>query len=210
MKSSNETTYVTLQGDVKASSGWKWWYYPEDCIWTVSRFAMIANRQTLSEMLDGQNVTMTFKGGLGGSTHLRVSFQEGNVTYDIIDRCFQGLATSMSAVMRTSGGSAYTRSLTENAKGTVWINTTCVSIQWRWITFPAVVIRLTGMFLVLVAIENRGIKNDRLWKSSFLAALFCEVELHEKPVGKEEMKAAAKSSSLSFEGESGMLGLIAC
>ncbi|KAH6094690.1 hypothetical protein HBI65_120070 [Parastagonospora nodorum] len=209
MKSSNEPTYVTLEGHTDPTSGWKWRYYPEDCIWTVSRFAMTANRQTLSEILDGQNVTMTFKGGLGGSTHLRVLFEEGNVTYDSIDERFRGLATSMSAVMRTNGGSAYTRSLMEIARGTVWVNITCVSIQWPWIAFPTVIIGLTGLSLILVAIENRGIENDRLWKSSFLAALFCEAELHEKPVGKEQMKAVAKSSSMSLEGKNGTLRLIA-
>jgi hypothetical protein len=36
---------------------------------------------------------------------------------------------------------------------------------------------LTGLFLLLIAIENRGVETDRLWKSSFLAALFCEVEV---------------------------------
>ncbi|KAH6344004.1 hypothetical protein HBI37_088780 [Parastagonospora nodorum] len=196
MKSSNEPTYVTLEGHTNPTSGWKWRYYPEDCIWT-------------RDILDGQNVTMTFKGGLGGSTHLRVLFEEGNVTYDSIDERFRGLATSISAVMRTNGGSAYTRSLMEIARGTVWVNITCVSIRWPWIAFPAVMIGLTGLFLILVAIENRGIENDRLWKSSFLAALFCEAELHEKPVGKEQMKAVAKSSSMSLEGKNGTLRLIA-
>ncbi|KAH4410239.1 hypothetical protein HBH92_129430 [Parastagonospora nodorum] len=196
MKSSNEPTYVTLEGHTNPTSGWKWRYYPEDCIWT-------------RDILDGQNVTMTFKGGLGGSTHLRVLFEEGNVTYDSIDERFRGLATSISAVMRTNGGSAYTRSLMEIARGTVWVNITCVSIQWPWIAFPTVIIGLTGLSLILVAIENRGIENDRLWKSSFLAALFCEAELHEKPVGKEQMKAVAKSSSMSLEGKNGTLRLIA-
>lgn len=51
----------------------------------------------------------------------------------------------------------------------------------------AIMIGLTGILLILVAIENRGIENDRLWKSSFLAALFCEAEVQEKPVEKEEM-----------------------
>lgn len=70
-------------------------------------------------------------------------------------------------------------------------------------------IALTGVFLVLVAFENRGIENDRLWKSSFLAALFCDVEVHETPVGKEEMSAVAKPTSVSFEGKSGRLRLVA-
>jgi hypothetical protein len=65
------------------------------------------------------------------------------------------------------------------------------------------------VFLVLVAIDNRGIETDRLWKSSFLAALLCEVELHEKVVRKEEMKAIAKSTSVSLRGTSGKLRLVA-
>ena len=60
-------------------------------------------------------------------------------------------------------------------------------------------IGLTGLFLLLIAYENREIETDRLWKSSFLAALFCEVEVPEKPTGKEEIKAVAKSTSVSLE-----------
>lgn len=70
-------------------------------------------------------------------------------------------------------------------------------------------IALSGVFLILVAFENRGIETDRLWKSSFLAAIFCEVEVHEKPVGKGEMKAVAKSTSVSLEGKSETLRLVA-
>lgn len=70
-------------------------------------------------------------------------------------------------------------------------------------------IGLTGGFLILIAIENRGVVNNRLWKSSFLAALFCEVEVQEKQVRKDEMKAIAKSTSVSLEGKSGTLRLVA-
>jgi hypothetical protein len=69
-------------------------------------------------------------------------------------------------------------------------------------------IGLIGVFLMLVVFENRGIEKDRLWKSSFLAALFCEVEVHEKAVGNEEMKAIAKSTSVSLGGKSGTLRLV--
>jgi hypothetical protein len=76
-------------------------------------------------------------------------------------------------------------------------------------TFPAVMIALTGELLVLVAFENRDIEDDQLWKSSFLAALFCDVEVHDTPVGNEEMSAVAKSTSVSLEGKSGRLRLVA-
>ncbi len=76
-------------------------------------------------------------------------------------------------------------------------------------TFPAVMVALTGVFLILVVIKNHSFETDQTWKSSFLAALFCKVEVHDKPVGKEEMFATARSTSMSVEGESGPLWLIA-
>ena len=61
------------------------------------------------------------------------------------------------------------------------------------------------MFLLLVAIENCSIETDRLWKSSFLAALFCEVELDRTPAGKVEMKSIARSTSVCIQKESSTL-----
>jgi hypothetical protein len=66
----------------------------------------------------------------------------------------------------------------------------------------------TGVFLLWVAFENRGIETERRWKSSFLIALFYEVEVPEKPVGKEEMNTMAKSTSVSLEDERATLRLV--
>jgi hypothetical protein len=145
---------------------------------------------------------MASNSGVRGPIHLRVLYEEGTITHDSIDKRMESLVTSMTSIIRTSGAhSPLTDGMSEVAKGTMWITTTCVYIRWRCITFPAVIIGLIGVFLLLVALENRGIENDRMWKSSFLAALFCEVEVHETPVGKQEMKAVAKSSSASLEGK---------
>jgi hypothetical protein len=131
------------------------------------------------------------------------------MTFDSVNKQMENLATSMTTIVRTAGGDGTVPYIPDNANGTVWTTTTCMYIRWSWISFPAVMIVLTGVFLVLVAFENRGVESDRLWKSSFLAALFCEVEMHEKPVGKEEMKAMAKSTSVSLEGKSGTLRMVA-
>jgi hypothetical protein len=61
------------------------------------------------------------------------------------------------------------------------------------------------MFLLLVAIENCSIETDRLWKSSFLAALFCELEMDRIPAGKVEMKSIARSTSVCLQKESSTL-----
>jgi hypothetical protein len=144
-----------------------------------------------------------------GSAHLRVLHETGNITFDSVNQRIQGLATAMTTIVRTYGGGArFDTNHPEYAIGTVWRNTTCMYIRWSWITFPSAMIGLTGVFLAWVAFENRGIETDRLWKSSFLAALFCEVELHEKPVGKEDMKEMAKSRSVSLEDKRATLRLV--
>jgi hypothetical protein len=134
---------------------------------------------TLSGIFDGRNLTMGWRSGMEGSIHLRNLFDEGNITHNNIDKRMESLATSMTPVIRTNGVSYSSRNVTveisQFARGEMWITTTCVYIRWPWIASPAVMIGLTGVFLLLVALENRGIKNDQLWKDSFLAALFCEV-----------------------------------
>jgi hypothetical protein len=159
-----------------------------------------------SQNLDGLNA---WDGKMTGPAQLRVLFEDGNITFYSVNARMKDLATSMSTVFRTSGGDGNATSSSAYARGDVWITTTCMYIRWPWITFPVGMIGLTGVFLMLVALENNGIESDRLWKSSFLAALFCEVEAGEKPVGKKEMRAMAKSTSASVEGQSGMLRLIA-
>lgn len=63
-------------------------------------------------------------------------------------------------------------------------------------------------FLILVVTGSRGVEPDRLWKSSFLAALFCEVEVNRQPAGKEGMKEMAKSTNVSLAATSKGLRLV--
>ena len=91
----------------------------------------------------------------------------------------------------------------------MWANTTCVYVRWEWIAFPVVMIALTGLFLLLVIIDNWKVESDRLWKSSVLATLFCEVDVErDRPKGKEEMSEIAKSTGVSLEGKSGRLRMV--
>lgn len=174
----------------------------------MSKRASSAIIGSLAEVFGDQTLVQIRKGGLQGSAHLRVLHETGNITFESVDKRIQSLATSMTTIVRTYGGGGFDTNQPEYAIGTVWRNTTCMYIRWTWIAFPSVTIGLTGVFLLWVAFENRGIETDRLWKSSFLAALFCEVELHDKPIGKEEMKEMAKSISASFEDKRGTLRLV--
>ncbi|KAF2994916.1 hypothetical protein E8E13_000457 [Curvularia kusanoi] len=132
--------------------------------------------------------------GIAGSEYVLQLYLSGNMTFDTVNERIGALATSMTAVIRTHGGNGYT-TFPQSVNGDVWTRTTCMYIRWPWITFPTVMVGLTGVFLLLAVFENRGIKKDRLWKSSFLAALFCEVEMPSRPMGKAEMKSNAKSTS---------------
>jgi hypothetical protein len=210
MKSSDEPTYTNSTKYTNPSAGWKWWYYPEGCIWSISEYSLQAIVHTLNEVFSFQDLGVSASGGgITGPAQLRVLFEGGNITLDSVNARMKDLATSMTTVFRTSGGDGNATSSSAYARGDVWITTTCMYIRWPWIAFSVAMIGLTGVFLMLVAFENRSVENDRLWKSSFLAALFCEVEVNENPVGKEEMRAIAKSTSVSIEGKSGILRLIA-
>ncbi|KAI8941649.1 hypothetical protein NX059_002862 [Plenodomus lindquistii] len=209
LKRSDDRTYVNSTGHTNPSVGWKWWHFPTHCVWSIYRFSDLAMIETITEVFGNQNASMGRKMGVWGSAHLRVLFQDGNMTLNSVDERIQSLATAMTTIIRTNGGLGNTtNNPREEAIGTVWNNTTCMYIRWSWVAFPSAMIGLTGLFLLLVAFENRGVQTDRLWKSSFLAALFCEVEVQEKPVGKEEMKAMAKSTSVSLEDKRATLRLV--
>jgi hypothetical protein len=165
---------------------------------------------TLAEIFNDKNVTLGRRGGaLSGSAHLQVLWNAGNMTLGSVNQTMENLAAQMTTIIRTNGGDGDLKNASDNAEGIIWTNTTCVYVRWRWISFPAALIGLTGLFLIWILFENRGIEKDRLWKSSFLAALFCEVEMHQRPVGKKEMGSMAKSTSMSLEGSSGRLRLVA-
>jgi hypothetical protein len=213
LRSTDESTYVNLTGHVYPSPGWKWWYYPFDCAWSIRLGSTTAIANTLAsvfgrDQFNRREALMGLNEGVEGSAPLVVMFQDGNITFDSINEHIRDLATAMTTVVQKNGGDGNVTNPPEDAIGTVWNNTTCMYIRWSWITFPSVMIGLTGLFLLLVAFENRGVETDRLWKSSFLAALFCEVEVPTKPVEREEMKALAKSTSVSLEDKRATLRLV--
>jgi hypothetical protein len=163
------------------------------------------NEVTFQEIFEDKKLDMGERGGVKGPAHLRRLFKGGNITLDTVNEQMKDLATAMTSVIRTNGEEG----LPGYLKGEIWSNTTCVDIRWHWISFPATMIGLTGLFLLLVVVANRGVESDRLWKGSFLAVLFCEVELPgNRPAGKEDMAATAKFTSVCLEEKGGTLRLV--
>ncbi|KAF9690731.1 hypothetical protein EKO04_011283 [Ascochyta lentis] len=210
-KSIDQSATSDPKTNASVGTNWKWWYYPQDCVWTVHSFTTISIQNAFKEIFDDKMVNQARRGGLVGPVHLRQLWNGGNMTLESVNELMSNLTTSMMAVIRT-----HTQEQDKGPtwiKGDMWINTTCMYIRWPWITFPAVMIGLTGVFLVLVAIQNRGVESERLWKSSVLATLFCAVEYGDKdtprPESRQAMEYIAKSTSVSLEGKTGSLKLVA-
>lgn len=74
-------------------------------------------------------------------------------------------------------------------------------------------IGLTGVFLVFVIIDNCDVERERLWKSSVLATIFCELDQgmvrNAHLTSKRAMHDIAWSTSVSLETKKGTLKLLA-
>lgn len=185
------------------------WHYPKDCVWRFGQGTAMGITDYLKEIFEEklfyyEQMTM----GTAGPIHLRRLFREGNITLETLDEDMTSLTRSMTAIVRTfgqEGEAAY-------ANGTQWYSTTCLGINWPWLAFDGAMIALTAVFLLLVSIESRGVESERLWKSSVLATLFCEVDhaarIGVEPVAKEKMGAIASSTSVRIDPRSQRLRLL--
>jgi hypothetical protein len=190
----------------------KVWYYPRGCIWDFYSSSIQGIQTSFFRMFYEQKLNL-WRGNALGSIQLRALYRlrgqdggrsaaemAGDISFETINDTMGEVARALTNVIRTHGieGPSW------YAQGDMWYTTTCVRVEWKWIAFPVVMISLTGIFLLLVLVENHGVESDRLWKSSILAALFCEVDTQQdKPIGKEEMMRVARSTGVSLEEKSG-------
>lgn len=176
------------------------WYMPEKCVWTSHDNPMLGINTYLRHLFHDQtrgHVVDT------DSMHLRQLYQNKrhprNLTLQSVDKVMTELARSMSTVVRTHGGvdDSYP------APGIMMYATTCIRIGWPWIAFPAAMIGLSCVFLILVHLESRHTESERLWKSSVLAMLFCEADsdlaTSVQPLHKRTLAGVAKSTSVQLD-----------
>lgn len=186
-------------------------YYPPDCVWSWT--AGLGGLDTYIEQIFAGTsvsfVTMDY-GRLEASVQLRKVYetlQSDINSMDPINSLFTNMTTAINTVVRTNGPDGRSGM----ARADVWYTTTCMRISWVWITFPAVMIVLCIVFLCLVAFMTRGVERERMWKSSILAVLFCEVDdtaVVLKPVGKHKMDLIASTTSVSLGQDLSTLRLI--
>lgn len=182
-------------------------YMSKDCVWMFDKSAAQTIQIHMEQIfhhkgLMSENVERT-------TSHLRQLYREGNMSLESVDSVFKNVAASMTAVVRTNPPEDQTWPI----RGTMWYTTTCIRVRWVWISFPATMIGLCVAFLVLVHVESRDVDIQRLWKSSTLAMLFCEMDetvvSRVDPLQKDNMRDAARSTSVSLSREPGTLKLVA-
>ena len=146
-------------------------YYPLDCLYAFSRASASGIHIHLETAFKDQWLTQP-AWSFNTSAALRRLYNGRSMNLESVDSFMQNLTTAMTTVLRVHGEQNFSRP----AVGTVWFSTTCIVVNWKWTAFPAVMIALSAAFLVLVAVESRGVESERLWKSSILALLFCELD----------------------------------
>jgi hypothetical protein len=183
------------------------WYVPEDCVWTFGFFPYFSIQQQLTKIFDDKNI---LKLGFtnDATNYMRTLYRDGNITLDTVNELFEDLAASMTSIIRTNPAD----NQTQPVHGTVWYTKTCIGVNWAWISYPAVMIGLCAVFLVLVHIESRDVDSQRLWKSSTLAMLFCELDEEvvaaARPLQRDAMGDAAKTTGVQLERDVGGLRLV--
>ncbi|KAI4711434.1 hypothetical protein J4E89_003999 [Alternaria sp. Ai002NY15] len=186
-------------------------WYPEDCVWSLFTGSM-TGIQTHLQAVYGQQFLMDIMSARYGNAYMRVLWDSGQLPdapLEHVSSIMKNLTNAMNTVLRTHGMEEHSRP----AEGTMWYTTTCIEINWAWIAFPAVMIALSAIFLLLVHIESRGVESGRLWKSSILAMLFCEMDEvvteQAQPMGRQRLEEVAASSSVSLGKDNGSLRLVA-
>ena len=124
---------------------------------------------------------------------------------DHVGSFMKNITTAMDTVFRTRGMPGFIKLI----GGRMWYMTACKSVNWTWVTFSVTMITLEAIFLLLVHLESRGVESERLWESSILAMLFCEmndrVTDEARPVWKRQPEEVAASSIVSLRKYRGSL-----
>jgi hypothetical protein len=186
-------------------------WYPEDCVWALYLTSTSAVSYDLTAIFHQQFIVDGY-GAHHGTAAMRVLWNDGQMPtapLEHVDRLMTNLTGAINIVLRTPSIESYNKS----AEGTTWYITTCIEVNWMWVAFPATMIALSAVFLLLVHLESRSVESERLWKSSILAMLFCEMDNvvteEARPVGRRRFEDVAASSSVSLCKDDGSFRLVA-
>lgn len=107
----------------------------------------------------------------GGPSIAQAFYDAGNVNLASIQATFANIAQSMTVHIRTTSNASYSAP----ALGQVITQNTCVRVQWVWLTYPAAVVLLVGMFFAaMIWVTGTGGEAHVIhgWKSSPLVLMY--------------------------------------
>lgn len=146
-------------------------WFDADCVWTFGFLSTSVIKQQLASELDDTHMHIT-GGVVVGPLVAKTMWQNGTMNLATMNAYMTGLTDTMTADIRNRGANG---SL-EYEHGDVLTNETCVEVGWRWFSYPATLVFLSGAFFLWLVVHVPRDSVQRLWKSSTLAMLFCDVD----------------------------------
>ena len=177
-------------------------YYPEGCVFEFGWSTTWAARLYLAHNMWGGSLVRSTTNrpyAAVGNPWLTAMFNNGSATLETLNAYIDGLANTMTAVIRKYGDApSATR-----VHGTAYAVRTCVRVRWPWLSLPGALLVLAALFL-LFTIFNTAKRHELGWKSSPVALLFHGLEAdmaakYSAIVRPHEMNAAARSISVRME-----------
>jgi len=166
----NETDYLPVDNLRTANSTDRVWY-PSDCVWRIGFRSFFSIRKELRDSIREASLFRNDHLIPEGPIQARKIWQEGKLDLNTMKKVMDDLADTMTATIRRtgeSGGSNY-------VEGKVILNSTCVEVQWKWISYLGVLTVLTLSFFALFLLQSTNGRGHRVWKSSILPVLFCSL-----------------------------------
>jgi hypothetical protein len=128
-------------------------WYPEYCVWAMYHQSVFGIHAHLNLTFQAQQLQASpiYSDVFAGPVALLRMYRNGEyMNLDTVNDNMHNMSRSMTAILRTNG----VQSFTHPAEGTMWYTTTCIRVRWKWISYPAVMIGLSAIFLILVSIES--------------------------------------------------------
>lgn len=102
---------------------------------------------------------------LKGPYAAQVAYNRGNFSFSRTEELIRNVSDSLTAYVRSNGAKGFS----DPATGQVFRSTTCLHVNWVWITLPAV---MTVLMIVLVISTTFVARDELIWKDSPLALIF--------------------------------------
>ena len=96
-------------------------------------------------------------------------YNDGEATFDTIAARWDDVAVALTDSWRIATLNDYGLAVKITVNGTVWETTICTQFNWPWLSFPAALVVLSVISLVLTIIP--GTNQPPAWKSSILPFL---------------------------------------